>query len=243
MPEPHSPAARRIRSPSWLDLRLVLGVLLVLVAVAVGARVVAGADRSTTVWGLSHDVASGTALTAADLRQVRVQLYSDAPRYLSTAISPAGQVLNRDLQGGDLLPRTALGPVPSGVVVPLPVDRGLLPPGLSHGDRIDVYVGPGSGADAAGTTRPVLQAATVQTVSTGQGGALSGGTDKVQVTVRVHPDQEAPLVAAVAGGTLYVTQNVGTAAPVRALGHGPSPRPTPSPAPSPTPSPTATGSR
>ena len=71
-------AARRLRTPSWLDLRLVLGLVLVLVAVVVGARVVAGADKSTTVWGMAHDVAAGTKLTGGDLRQVRVRLYDDA---------------------------------------------------------------------------------------------------------------------------------------------------------------------
>lgn len=208
VPEPRSPAARRLRAPSWVNLRLLTGVLLVLVAVAVGARVVAGADKSVTIWGLSHDVASGTALTAGDLRPVRVRLYADAPRYLSTAVSPAGQVTNRDLHEGDFLARSALGPVPDGVLVPLPVDPSVLPPGLSRGDRIDVYAGPASAGDPHGTTRPVLQAAPVQAVSSGRSG-LSAGSDKVQLTVRVRPDQEAALVAAVAGSTLYVTQHVG----------------------------------
>ena len=209
MPEPHSPAARRLRSPSWLNLRLIIGLLLVLVAAAVGAKVVAGADRSVTIWGLSHDVASGTTLAAADLRQVRVQLYADTPRYLSTTVSPAGQVVNRDLQGGDLLPRSALGPVPAGVLVPLPVDPSVLPPGLSRGDRVDVYAGPAATGDPHGTTRSVLQAAPVQAVSGGGSGTLSAGNDKVQLTVRVPAEKEAALVAAVAGSTLYVTEHVG----------------------------------
>jgi hypothetical protein len=208
VPEPRSPAARRLRTPSWVNLRMLIGVLLVLVAVAVGARVVAGADKSVTIWGLSHDLAAGTALTAGDLRPVRVRLYADAPRYLSTAVSPAGQVTNRDLSGGDFLPRSALGPVPDGVLVPLPVDPSVLPPGLSRGDRIDVYAGPASAGDPHGTTRPVLQGAPVQAVSGGRSG-LSAGSDKVQLTVRVHRDQESALVAAVAGSTLYVTQHVG----------------------------------
>ena len=39
------PVPRRVRPPRWLDLRLVLGVLLVLASVLLGARIVgAGAD-------------------------------------------------------------------------------------------------------------------------------------------------------------------------------------------------------
>ena len=48
----------------------------------------------------------------------------------------------------------------------------------------------------------------MQAVSGGRSG-LSAGGDKVQLTVRVHRDQESALVAAVAGSTLYVTQHVG----------------------------------
>src|SRR5687768_14738118 len=39
---PPSPTARRLALPRWLDTRLVLGVLLVLVSVLVGARVLSG---------------------------------------------------------------------------------------------------------------------------------------------------------------------------------------------------------
>lgn len=46
---PTSPAARRLASPRWLDGRLVLGVLLVLASVLVGARLLSSADRSQQV--------------------------------------------------------------------------------------------------------------------------------------------------------------------------------------------------
>ncbi len=43
---PGSPKAGRLATPGWVDGRLVLGVLLVLVSVVVGARVLSAADRS-----------------------------------------------------------------------------------------------------------------------------------------------------------------------------------------------------
>src|SRR3712207_4756406 len=51
------PTPRRVRPPRWLDLRLVLGVLLVLGSVLVGARVVTAADATVPVWSARSDLA------------------------------------------------------------------------------------------------------------------------------------------------------------------------------------------
>jgi len=72
------PTPRRIRPPRWLDLRLVLGVLLVLGSVLLGARVVAAADATVPVWAATGDLAAGTELTAGDLRAVDVRLGDSA---------------------------------------------------------------------------------------------------------------------------------------------------------------------
>lgn len=212
MAEPPSPAARRLRRPSWLDLRLVIGVLLVLVSIVVGARVVAGADKSTTVWGLARDVSAGTTLTADDLRRVRVRLYDDASSFVSTGRSPLGQVVTRDLASGDLLPESALQQRTSGVLLPLAVDPQMLPPDIQHGDRIDVYVGSGTGESETFATTPVLVNATVQSISNDANGALGDSGAKVQLTVQVSEAQEAVVVPDIAQGTLYVVKRVGAAA-------------------------------
>src|SRR6476659_1229278 len=60
---PAGPSPRRVRPPRWLDLRLVLGVLLVLGAVLLGARIVTAADATVPVWAAAGDLAAGTALT------------------------------------------------------------------------------------------------------------------------------------------------------------------------------------
>ncbi|HVX42715.1 MAG TPA: hypothetical protein VHC49_02460 [Mycobacteriales bacterium] len=205
---PPSPPARRLRAPSWLDLRLVLGVLLVLVAVVVGARVLAGADKSTTVWGLAHDVSAGTTIQDEDLHQVKIRFYSDADQYLLTSSSPVGLVTTRDLHAGELLPRPALQKVPTSVLVPVPVEPAQLPPGLTHGDRVNVWAGPknpGSGTPPKPTL--ILSGVAVQAVDSG-GSGLSA-SNNVQVTLRIEPQDESKLVAAVAGSTIYLVQDLG----------------------------------
>lgn len=187
-----------------------LGVLLVLVAVLVGARVVAGADKSIRVWGLSRDVAAGTTLDDSDVHTVRVQLYGQSGRYLAGGSSPVGQVVNRDLHDGDLLPRQALGPVRNGVLVALPVPAANMPAGVGAGDRIAVYSGPRAQAAAQGSdTTPVLAGLTVQSVSQAQHG-VGGSDETAQVIVEVYAATDAKvLLNAISGGSLYVLKQVG----------------------------------
>src|SRR5918993_4212520 len=99
-----SPAARRLQLPSWLDLRLVTGVLLILLSVGAGASLLSSADRSVLVWAADRDVAAGTVLTPEDLRPARVRLFESAPRYLDVAAAPTGRTVTRRVAEGELLP-------------------------------------------------------------------------------------------------------------------------------------------
>ena len=156
-----SPAAPRLSPPSWLDVRLVIGVLLVLVSVVVGARVLASADDSQAVWTTTRDLAPGSTLREADLERREVQLQDSADRYVPAQAgdaAPTGYVLTRGLGSGELLPRAALrGPqqAPELRDVSVPVDPGHLPDDLETGQLVDVYVtvesAPGVGEPAPST--------------------------------------------------------------------------------------------
>src|SRR3954471_7193921 len=102
------PVPRRVRPPRWLDLRLVLGVLLVLGSVLLGARVVFAADATVPVWAAAGDLAAGTVLTADDLVAVDVRLDDAADAYLATTATPGGRTLSRAVSAGELLPRSTL---------------------------------------------------------------------------------------------------------------------------------------
>lgn len=194
-----------------------LGVLLVLVAVVVGARVVAGSDKSTDVWAVRHDVAAGTTLTGADLARVRVRLYDDAGAYLSTVSSPAGKVATRDLRSGELLPRSALALRPAGVLLPLAVATGNYPTALAAGDRIDVYASAGATGGSADPSVLVLSGVAVQAVSA-SGSGFASASDKVQILVRVDPDEAPGDVPRIANRDLYVVQVVGDRPPASPSG-------------------------
>ena len=134
-----SPPARRLRGPSWLDLRLITGVLLVLGAVLAGAGIVSSADRRSSTWVLRHDVSAGTVLAGDDIGLVRVALGSSASGYLSGSESPVGKVVTQPLRSGQLLPRAAVEPAATGVAVTVPV-RPENMPRLARGDRVTLWV-------------------------------------------------------------------------------------------------------
>ncbi len=73
MSELPAPSATRLKSPSWLDGRLVIGVVLVLLSVVVGAKIIASSQRYDVMWAASRDIAPGTTLIKADLLQVNVR--------------------------------------------------------------------------------------------------------------------------------------------------------------------------
>jgi hypothetical protein len=201
------PTPRRVRPPRWLDLRLVLGVLLVLASVLLGARVVSAADATVPVWAASGDLAAGTVLTADDLVAADVRLDDAARAYLSTGTRPEGRTLARAVNGGELLPRSALEDPSALVQVALPVQAGYVPPALVRGQVVDVYAvsDPVAGTrdDDSGVS-PVLESAPVQAISGRSEGVLSTATTTVQVVVSVPTDEAPEVLEAIGGRPLVV---------------------------------------
>jgi len=203
-----APAPRRVRPPRWLDLRLVLGVLLVLGSVLLGARVVSAADATVPVWSVAADLAAGTELSADDLVAVDVRLDSAAGAYLATSTRPEGRTLSRAVRAGELLPRSALEDPAELVQVALPVQAGYVPPSLTRGQLVDVYAladpAAGAVAEADGSVTAVVEEAPVQALSGRSDGVLSTPTTTVQVVVAVPADEAADVLAAIGGRPLVV---------------------------------------
>lgn len=223
---PGSPTASRLATPGWLDGRLVLGVLLVLVSVVVGARVLSAADRSTLVYAVTKDLTAGSVLEAEDLQQVRVRLFDNAEQYIAVGGTPlSGYVVRRAISTGELLPRDALSVPQKDVdyrLVTVPVQNGHFPAQLGRDQQVDIWVTPDldgrqddpadeqetdpaapatSGEDLAlEGAKLVLQGVTVLGVAREGGGF--GGSTAVPIELQVRPDEVARLVSAMALGTI-----------------------------------------
>src|SRR3954447_19824016 len=202
------PTPRRVRPPQWLDLRLVLGLLLVLGSVLLGARVVSAADATVPVWAASGSLAAGTVLTAEDLVAVDVRLDDAARAYLSTATKPEGRTLSRAVSAGELIPRSTLAEPDELVQLALPVQAGYVPPSLQRGQLVDVYAvaDPAAGATAVadGSVTPVVASVTVQAISGRSEGVLSTPTTTMQVVVSVAARDASGVLSSIGGRPLVV---------------------------------------
>lgn len=214
---PGSPQASRLATPSWLDGRLVLGVLLVLVSIVVGARLLSSADASQRVWVATRDLAPGSTLADGDLRQGQVRLFDNGGRYLGAiGAKPVGYVLQRGVGADELLPRDSLTR-PDAVGRPLrdvsvPVAPGHLPDDLQSGQQVDVYVTPegragsptpssptSSSPTPSGTAGTRLVLSRVSVTLRPRAGGL-GATAATGVVLSVSEPDALALVAAVQAG-------------------------------------------
>lgn len=177
-PAPASPAPTRPRAPSWLDLRLVVGVLLVLGSVMLGARVVSSADERVAVWRTSHPIAAGTVLKEEDLSVARVQL-GEAEGYAAAALDLIGRVAVRELGARELVTELSVAEAAPSMTVTIPVAALNAPP-VSRGQRIAVWV-----STEVCQAAVVLADAAVQSIADDRGGFSSAS--EIAVVVRVDP--------------------------------------------------------
>ena len=184
------PTAARLQRPRWRDVRLVVGVALVLASVVLGSWVVARADDRVPMYAARAALVPGQRLTQDDLVRVDVQLGAQGQRYLSagSALAPDRFVV-REVREGELVPRAAVGGQDDvGVqALTLMVDSGVATV-LRVGSRVDVYVNAPSSGAAAGSTRfagpeLALEGVSVSGVPQGSGGlgGSAAGEQPVQV--------------------------------------------------------------
>ncbi|MBJ7357619.1 hypothetical protein [Nocardioides sp.] len=163
--------AQRVRRPGWRDPRLAIGIVLVAGSVVAGARLLAAADDTVQVWTAASDLGAGARLTEDDLVAARVRFADEDAQDGYYAVDdelPADLELLRGVGAGELLARSAVGPSgASGLVeVPIAVEPEQVPPSVTAGAVVDVYVvaTPDAEEEAPGTTAedgPALAGVTV----------------------------------------------------------------------------------
>jgi len=205
MTEVVSSPATRLVVPRWLDARVAVGLLLVLVSVAAGARIVSSAGHLTPVYAAAHQLVPGEQLTSDDIAVVQVRLATGGSRYLAaSAAVPVGYVVNRVVGAHELLPAAALSPgtvLADSRMVTVPVQAGHLPADLGHGDLVDVYVTP-KVASGREVPLPTLVLAKVA-VDNREGGSRGfGGESALAVVLVVHDRDVAAVIHAVESGVI-----------------------------------------
>lgn len=213
MGQPLAPTPRRMARPRWLNLRVVLGLLLVVVAVVAGAMIVGRSSRTVPVWAANRDLAAGTVLTGADLVRVDVNLGQAAQHYLGAdGEPPGGRAVVAPVRTGELLTLSDVQAPPAGRVVVVGVGPDRMPPGVDHGSVVDLYLTTsGSGSNDPVQTELIEQEVTVQSVTAPDSGGLSAASsDAYQLALLLPSEQADKLVRTLPRGEVTVVLVTGS---------------------------------
>lgn len=204
--------APRLHLRPWRDPRLILGVLLVLGATVLGARIAAAGDNRVEYWSVRSEVAPGDVVDRDDLQPARVRLSeaSESAYLRADQEFPASLdelVWAHQLQPGSLVGRQSLvaRSTTETAQLPLSVTQGAAPDDLARGDLVDVWVGPGPGDDRSLETLRVLEG--VRVLQTGGEAAAASGSLAQTVLVEVDASQLATeVVGSVASGHVILVR-------------------------------------
>jgi hypothetical protein len=193
-----SPPATRATTRRLRDPRMWIGVLLVAAAAMVGGRLLAAADDVVEVWAAARDLPADASISAGDLVATSVH-FDDADSlvaYVPIDSELVGGQLVQPVEAGQLIPSSAIGNgAPPIAELPVGVAAADLPPDLSAGDHVDVWVVPDDG-QAAGPMRvaPVLRDVRIISVTAPEI-AAAGGERQVLIAVDTTSQVESALSA------------------------------------------------
>lgn len=196
---PDHASVMRLRRPRWRDPRLLVGIVLVLVSVLLGALVVSRYAETTQVLVVREAVAVGEELDPDALATAEVRLGAQQQHYAtSVADVPAGALALRSLHPGELVPLSAVGQsleTPLRPVV-VPVDSAVAE-SVGVGRSVELWrTGTGSGGDEDPVAERLVDQAVVHAIT--DGSAL--GMQSMSVEVLVPADSLAEVLEAVADG-------------------------------------------
>jgi hypothetical protein len=209
-----APVAPRLRRPTWRDPRLVVGVVIVALSVALGSWAVSSAGRTIPMYAAAGTLTPGEQVGPDRLRTVDVRLGASTDQYLrADEPLPEDLVVQRVVDDGELVAHTALGSA-EGVdvrAVAVPVGSGLSDR-IRKGAVVDLWFVPeasaGSGAPA-GEPEALVSGVVVEQVDTSDSGLVvaAGGTLHVLVPT---DDLPAVLGALSAAGSVAVVPVAGS---------------------------------
>lgn len=186
------------------DLRLYLGIALVLLSMLIGAKLMSSADSRTELWTAGSDLSAGTVIQQGDLRPMAVGV-DDESSYVNTATSLIGKVLRRSVGAGELIGAAAIADAPPAKhrLVTIAVDPLHAPPGLARGERVDVYVTPSDAASGVSAPELVLSSALVADPGTPD----ASGSGQLGIVVDVPIAETVKAVQAARGGQVDVVRD------------------------------------
>ena len=196
------PATRRTaaRRP---DARIVVGLVLVLISVALGVRMVGAPSTSTIMWATTRDLPADTKVMAADLKQISVA--EPLAGYVPASESIVGETLVRPIAAGEFVHSSVIARVrlaPKTRLVTVAVDPLRAPTDLQRGHKVDVWSTP---IVESVISAPMLVLANLF-VSHVPLADQRGISSSIGITLEVPQDQVGVVIAAMRSGEVDVVR-------------------------------------
>jgi hypothetical protein len=174
----------RLRRPRWKDPRLVIGIVLVVASVLMGALLVSRLAETTPVLVARAPIVPGDVLGTDVLTTVEMRLGEQGEHYVGSIDAiPEESIATRTIQAGELVPFSAVGQaadVPLRPVV-IPVDS-TVAESVAPGATVELWhTGPAGADGAAGAAQMLVPDAIVRRID--EGNSLGMRSMAVEVLV------------------------------------------------------------
>lgn len=191
-----TPSAARSRA-FWADARFLIGVALVVAAIAGVWSVLAMSRHTVPVLSAARTIVAGDTLDTADLRIVEVAIGGLDETYAVPGRLAPGSVATRTIGAGELVPVSAVSDPTAAARTTVVVSIAhAVPATLAAGDRVEVWHAPQQ-QDGFGEPRVLVPDATTREVRPGDGVLARASAD---VELVVERGEVAGVLAAIADG-------------------------------------------
>ena len=166
------------------DLRLVIGLVLVIAAAVAGFLLVTAADNSTAVYAATKSLSPGHVIQKSDLVLTDVKLGKSGTSYLTASGLTEGAVVTRSVGAGELVPISAVGTAKQVATTNVVVQLDLpLSSDATEGSTVDVWASMAAGQGVFGPPAVIISGAQIAHITEATGLAASTGGVRVEIVV------------------------------------------------------------
>lgn len=173
----------RTAGRSWLDIRFLIGVILIAASIIGVWFVVTSARETTPVLAAAHALVPGQAVTASDVVEIEAHLGAASGDYLVPDDLESGIVSTRVVAEGEIVPASAITGADDAAQTTVVVRSALgVPADIEPGAQVELWAAPAVGPQEFGEPIVVAAAAIVADVREDEG-VVTGTGSTLELTV------------------------------------------------------------
>ena len=167
-----------------LDLRLIIGIAIVVITALAGFALVTAADNTTSVYAAAKSLTPGHVIHQSDLVLMDVKLGKSSTAYLSANELTQGAVVTKAVGAGELVPMSAVGTAKQVATTNVVVQLDLpLSSDAVVGSNVDVWASMAAGQGVFGPPAVIISGAQIAHITEATGLAASSGGVRVEIVV------------------------------------------------------------